>query len=146
MDKKKLNVLTRIACVFCFIVFIIFLYYAISYLYVYIYWQNDANYKNILSSNIENIEQLKQVHRKYLLEAIFSFIGAISMGFVTYVLVSFLRCINKTGILTAEQIEEAREQQRLQRNNSRAERKRQALEKKKEAIDKKLSAVEKKEE
>ena len=143
MDKKKLNVLTRIACVFCFIVFVIFLYYAIYYLKAYIYWQNDANYKNILSNNIE---QLKQAHRKYLLEAIFSFIGAISMGFVTYVLAYFLRCINKTGILTAEQIEEAREQQRLQRNNSRAERKRQALEKKKEAIDKKLSAVEKKEE
>ena len=139
MDKKKLNVLTRIACVFCFIVFVIFLYYAIYYLYVYIYWQKDMINKTYSESFQKSVN-------KFLLDSCLSFIGAISMGFVTYVLASFLRCINKTGILTAEQIEEAREQQRLQRNNSRAERKRQALEKKKEAIDKKLSAVEKKEE
>lgn len=143
MDKKKLNVYTWIACASCLIVFAIFIYYAFYYLNVYNYWKDDSRYNNIISNNIE---QIKQENRKFFAKSIFSLVGAISMGFVTYVLVSFLRCINKTGILTAEQIEEAREQQRLQRNNSRAERKRQALEKKKEAIDKKLSAVEKKEE
>lgn len=139
MDKKKLNVYTWIACASCLIVFAIFIYYAFYYLNVYNYWKDDSRYNNIISNNIE---QIKQENRKFFAKSIFSFVGAISMGFVTYVLVSFLRCINKTGILTAEQIEEARNQ----KVEARAERKRQALEKKKEAIDKKLSAVEKKEE
>ena len=139
MDKKKLNVYTWIACASCLIVFAIFIYYAFYYLNVYNYWKDDSRYNNIISNNIE---QIKQENRKFLAKSIFSFVGAISMGFVTYVLASFLRCINKTGILTAEQLKAARNQ----KVETRAERKRQALEKKKEAIDKKLSALEKKEE
>lgn len=135
MDKKKLNVYTWIACLFCFIVFAIFIYYAIYYLYVYCYWQHNT-IKGV------NVEEFQKSVNKFLLDSCISFVGAISMGFVTYVLASFLRCINKTGILTAEQLKADRDQ----KVEARAERKRQALEKKKVAIDKKLLAVEKKEE
>lgn len=135
MDKKKLNVYTWIACLFCFIVFAIFIYYAIYYLYVYCYWQHNT-IKGV------NVEEFQKSVNKFLLDSCISFVGAISMGFVTYVLASFLRCINKTGILTAEQLKADRDQ----KAEARAERKRLALEKKKEEIDKKLSAVEKKEE